>query len=172
VHIFLTGNIQVGKSTIIRKYLSQTGYSADGFITYWKTEKEGIRKLYISPYCPDRWPEEKYMLAQIRNDQRILSENIVDTFDTRGSGILDSSGRCDVIVMDELGFIESKAFVFQQAVMMRISGDIPVLGVIKSIRNEFPDRIRNHPKVQVREVTVENRDATLEWLLGLELCHI
>jgi nucleoside-triphosphatase len=169
MHVFLTGSARAGKSTIIRNYLSQAALSADGFITYWEPDNGGRRELYLSPYGKDSRPGAKYMLAQNIENRLVLSENIVGVFDVYGSGILDNSGRHDVIVMDELGFMESNAFVFQKAVMKRISGDIPILGVIKPMRYEFLDRISNHPKVQVREVTVENRDATLEWLIERSL---
>jgi nucleoside-triphosphatase THEP1 len=49
--------------------------------------------------------------------------------------------------------------------MRHISGNVPILGVIKSSRTEFLDAIRTHPKVIIREVTTENRDEILQWLL-------
>ena len=165
MHIFLTGDIQVGKTTIIRRFLSQSGLSADGFMTYWEFESCDVQNLYLSSYSADSRPAERHLIAHDSGQQLVLPENMTSVFDAHGSDILANSGKRDVIVMDELGFLESKAAAFQQAVMRHISGNVPVLGVIKPRQTEFLDGIRAHPNVTVREVTAENRDAILVWLL-------
>jgi len=90
---------------------------------------------------------------------------MASVFDIYGSEMLHASGKHNIIVMDELGFFESKAFVFQRAVMQHIYGDVPILGAIKPKQTEFLNTIRAHPNVDVREVTMENREAILTWLL-------
>ena len=165
MHIFLTGEKQVGKSTIVRKFISQSGLSADGFVTYWEEDGDGGRSLYLSRFGAALQPGERFLIMHSSEQRPGSSDAVLRVFDVHGSGILDGSGNCDVIVMDELGFIESKAAEFQKAVMRRISGSVPVLGIIKPLRTEFLDRIRANPNVVVREVTVENRDDVLSWLL-------
>ena len=188
MHLFLSGSIQVGKSTIIRNYLSKSGLSADGFMTYWEYDGNGGRCLYLAPYCVDiRFVAEKCLIKRIaecrfsplEEPKRGLSpseepkrrfspseepkrrpspsEETKRVFDTYGAEILAASGKRDVVVMDELGFLESDAIEFRQAVMRHISGHIPVLGVIKPVSNEFLDEVRSSPRVEVCEVTVENR---------------
>jgi nucleoside-triphosphatase len=90
---------------------------------------------------------------------------MVSVFDIHGTEILRNSGKFYVIVMDELGFMESKARIFQSAVMQHISGVIPILGVIKPVKTKFLDAVRSHSNVKVCEVTKDNRDAVLAWLL-------
>jgi nucleoside-triphosphatase len=169
VHIFLTGNIQVGKTTIIRSFLSQTRLSADGFMTYWGTGDENGRSLYLSPYDQDLHPAERYFIACDLDHRLSRTANMADVFDKHGTEILLDSGKRDVIVMDELGFMESKAKSFQNAVMRHISGRVPILGVIKNIQTEFLNTIRTHPNVEICEITVENRDGALESLLRRNL---
>ena len=94
------------------------------------------------------------------------AENLVSVFDIYGSEILRDSGKCDVIAMDELGYLESKAYMFQKAVFEHIAGDVPILGVIRSRQTDFLNAVRAHPNVTVCEVTAENRDAVLNWLLS------
>ena len=164
MHLFLTGEKRVGKTTIIRSFLSQTGITADGFMTYWELDGDGM-SLYLSPYGAAERSGKRHFVTRFSAGKSVRSEETPIVFDVHGSEILRSSGNCGVIVMDELGFLESKAHTFQKAVAARISGDVPVLGVIKPMRTEFLDSIRGDPRVEIREVTEENRAAVLEWLL-------
>jgi len=166
MHVFLTGEKQVGKSTIIRRYLELTGISADGFVTFWESDGSGAGGLYLSRYSPDPPPPDKYLIA-VKGTRRLTPvEEHARVFDVFGREILDNSGKRGLIVMDELGFLESEAPDFQRAVMRHIDGDVPILGVIKPKRTGFLDGIRAHPNVTVREVTPENRDEVLKWAEG------
>ena len=168
MHIFLTGEKQVGKSTIIKKYLAKSGKSADGYITYWTPEvndKQDLQDLRLAPFNTGLQRVKSHIVAQ-RNDGRMIKpENIAGVFDLHGCDILSKSGKKDLIIMDELGFLEAEAIVFQGAVMRLIDSSKPILGVIKPIRSEFLDKIRAHPNVELVEVTVENRDEVLNQLL-------
>ena len=167
MHIFLTGAIQVGKSTIIRKVLSQSGMVADGFMTYWEAGDDGEQKLFLSQFGLDSRADERYLIEYDRGRKIESKKSIEKAFDSYGSSILENSGKCDIIVMDELGFLESGAALFQQAVLRHVSGDVPILGVIKPAQTEFLDGIRTHAKVKVMEVTVKNRDEVRKSVLEL-----
>ena len=164
MHIFLTGEKQVGKSTIIRRYLELTGISADGFVTFWESDGSGAGGLYLSRYSPDSVPPENHLIA-VKGARRLAPvEGYTRVFDVFGREILDNSGKRGLVVMDELGFLESEAQDFQRAVMRHIDGGVPILGVIRPKRTGFLDGVRAHPNVVIREVTPENRDEVLEWL--------
>ena len=168
MHIFLTGEIQVGKTTIIRNFLSQYGLSADGFITYWEpaNSENGVdRMLYLCAYSTDVQAVERYLVTCSFEHKLLRTENIVSVFDIHGTEILQNSGKLDVIIMDELGFMESQAKIFQNAVMQHVSGLVPILGVIKPAQTEFLNVIRSFSNVKVCEVTVDNRETILAWLL-------
>ncbi|MCL2409931.1 MAG: nucleoside-triphosphatase [Oscillospiraceae bacterium] len=165
MHIFLTGDIRVGKTTIIQRFLAHTGLSADGFVTYWKADNDGSRNLYISPCSTNSHFNDGHRIVHDVGKRPFSPENMASVFDIYGSEMLHASGKHNIIVMDELGFFESKAFVFQRAVMQHIYGDVPILGAIKPKQTEFLNTIRAHPNVDVREVTMENREAILTWLL-------
>jgi len=165
MHLFLTGEKRVGKTTIIQSFLSQTGLTADGFVTFWEQGEDDRMNLYLSKYCGQTSSEKRYLAARNNIDKSRHSEDLTNVFNVYGTEILSGSGNCDVIVMDELGFLETKAQAFQQAVATRISGDVPILGVIKPARTAFLDAIRDDPRVEIREVTEANRAAVLAWLL-------
>lgn len=161
---FLTGGTRVGKSTVVRSFLQRAGLSADGFMTYWQASPDGSRSLYLSPYSLDGVPTEKRLLARRWDAGLKRVDDLTSVFDTYGVDILQGCGTCDVIVMDELGFLESQATAFQAAVLQRIAGDTPVVGVMRSAKTDFLNVLRSHPAIEVREVTPKNRDAVADWL--------
>lgn len=170
-HTFLTGDSRVGKSTIVRRYLASSGLVADGFVTYWVQGTDGW-SLYLSPFG-DGLVDERYLLARWVVDRARPVDSMTDIFDVQGSCILEQSGRRDVIVMDEIGRLESRALHFQRSIMAHVAGDVPILGVLRSPRGShkvaqpgFIDVLRCSPSVSVREVTVDNRDQVLAHLLA------
>ena len=166
MHIFLTGEIQVGKSTVIKNVLSQSGLSADGFMTYWETENDGSQSLHISPYSPRTQVAERHLVTgRGMGNKPLVTKEVTDVFDERGAEILSASGKKDVIVMDELGFLESEALNFQEAVLGHISNNVPVLGVIKPARTKFLDAVRFHPATAIYEVTAQNRETIAAFLI-------
>ena len=64
--------------------------------------------------------------------------------------------------MDELGPHEGNATQFCSAVMAVLDGEVPVLGVLQKGDSPFLKAVASHPKVQVIEVTMENREGVLE----------
>ena len=82
-----------------------------------------------------------------------------EVFDRCGVMILADAENCDLILMDEIGKIERKALVFTKRVLELLDGDVPVFGVLrKEGSTPLQEQIRNHPNVQLIEVTEENRD--------------
>ena len=113
---------------------------------------------------------EKYLLAQAGADGLLDMENVVESavkvFDTHGVEILKNAGKRDIIVMDELGTMESGAHVFQGEVFRRLERGKPVLGVLKAASTPFLDAIRLRGDVRVIEVTRENRERVVDELCG------
>ena len=71
-------------------------------------------------------------------------------------------------MMDELGFMESKAEAFTQAVIHALDVDIPVIAAVKA-RFDVPflNEVRAHPKTRLYMITTENRDALFSELLPI-----
>ena len=63
-----------------------------------------------------------------------------------------------LIVIDEIGRIEREAFAYHEALRRCIEGDVPMLCAIRKLKAPWADWIRNHPRVQLMEITEENRD--------------
>jgi nucleoside-triphosphatase THEP1 len=184
MHLFLTGDRGVGKTTVVTKIvntLTRSGtLSADeiaGFRTVWATPRgasNGCAALYIIPYTPEDDPPERHggvsdMNARIPPDARPVAErdggnHVVtirhEVFDEDGAAMLQAATPTPkLIIMDELGFMEMKANAFKNAVMRVLDADVRTLGVMRKEGNPFLDAIRDHPKVSVMKVDTFNRDA-------------
>lgn len=156
-NLFLTGEIQVGKSTIIKRVLEGFQGSLGGFRTLYDISVDGKKGFVIEglnpvfrglrhPIC--RYSDEGYMIG------------LSDTFEDYGVKILRHSleEKVDLVVMDELGVFESEAFNFQKLVFAVLDSPIPVLGVLKAKPSPFLDEIRNRQDVVIYSVTLENRN--------------
>ncbi len=161
--IFLTGDLQVGKSTIIQKVIKELGVSTGGFRTIGGN------------YAPDG-SSDVFLLGmeELPSPEKIVAHrfgsvrgNTVfpEVFDTLGPKLLNSSA--SLMIMDELGFMETDAVQFQNAVFSILDGPIPVLGVVRNKQTPFLDKVRAHPNVDVIIVTKENREEIFRQVLEI-----
>ena len=164
-HIFLTGEKQVGKSTLGRKVLERSGICPTGFQTLEYLVNGCFRGYRL--HGLGRTP------AELGNDvpvsvflRRKLHFPVVESFDIFGTELLrlalEDGG---YILMDELGIFEQDAATFRQTVVDCLDGDCHVLGVLQKADDPFLEKILNRPDVLVFTVTVENRDALVEPVL-------
>ncbi|MDR3209657.1 MAG: nucleoside-triphosphatase [Oscillospiraceae bacterium] len=169
-HVFLSGEIQIGKSTALRRFLAQTGIAADGFLTFFDPpfadtpdapRHLSARALYLTKFdtalTPEsRASESRHLLARVSEAEFTV---LTETFETRGADILDAAGQRRLLLMDELGAMEEGAPRFKAAVLRRLDADFPIAGVVKLRASPFLDAVRAHPNVELLTVTAENRDA-------------
>lgn len=164
-NIFLTGDINVGKSTAIFRFLEKYILKSNriaGFKTKPLYENECLKGYYI----------ESQISPMISN----ISENIVGisadvglkkccygvpkVFEKKGVQILCESLKIpnSIILMDELGFFEKDALQFIKQVHRTLDSPHKVLGVLKEKKNDFLNSISSRKDVKVIRVTLENRD--------------
>ena len=155
--LFLTGARQVGKSTALRKALSASGLRFGGVMTRFDA-RHGERKLYLLPYSvsealPEGVPESA-VCARMGAGGRRADPSV---FDTWGVSLLRAAAEdpeTDVLIIDELGFLEGAAERFRAAVTDVLQGPKPVLGVVRQGLGAWGDA----PLGEIIEVTEENRD--------------
>ncbi|HJJ30537.1 MAG TPA: nucleoside-triphosphatase [Methanocorpusculum sp.] len=164
-HVLLTGNIQVGKSTIINKVINALDINPGGFKTCWGAPcSDGTTDLYLLGMHEAPSPDK---IAARRLGSGCGVTAFPDVFDTVGPHLLAEASHSSLIIMDELGFIEKNATTFQNAVLSTFDGAIPVLGVIRNMQTPFLDKVRAHPNVDVIFVTEDNRDDIFLQVLDL-----
>ena len=159
-HVFLTGDKGVGKSTLIRKLLEQEKRSYGGFFTV-RTDKlyGGQYSVHLIKAGGEDKPSEENLLFFCGIPDEINKE---ERFNTLGCKALENAAESGLIIMDELGPHEGNAVEFCSAVMRALDGDIPVLGVLQKADSDFLSTVAGHSKVQVIEVTRENREGLLK----------
>lgn len=151
-HIFLTGERQIGKSTAVSKALQMLNVTPGGFRTAGANVKEdGSSDVMLYP--AEMRPEDGQKAAHRMPDKR---EAYPEIFDTYGASLLKRPAK--LILMDELGFLESDAKTFQQTVFETLDGATPVLGVIRNKKTAFLDAVRARDDIILLTVTKENRD--------------
>ena len=155
--LFLTGEVQIGKSTLITRVLDALQPNTGGFKTIGIDHEVRI-------FFPDGSAPCENNVVAIRTPPE-NRRSFPDVFDTVGVSLLQNPA--ELVLMDELGFFENNSPKFQKAVLRILDTDTPVLGVIKPRDTPFLNAVRNHPKTQVIEVTKENRDALYEPVLEL-----
>lgn len=139
---------------MIRQYLETFSGNMGGFRTVRTQEVYGRFSVHLVRSWETCTEENLlFVCPPSQNDDAVIAR-----FEKLGCAALKDRD-FDLILMDELGPTEVKAQRFQQAVLDILDGEVPVVGVIQKAESEFLDRIRNHPNVDMIEVTLENRDA-------------
>jgi len=162
--VLLTGAIRVGKSTIINRFLEQTSIAAGGFRTCWLADGHGDEDLLLLPLTADCSMNLANRVAHRSSSSLTVYPEI---FDQTGPTLLAAALKCPLLVMDELGFIESRSPDFQSAVIRVLDSPVAVLGVIRDRATPFLDAIRSRADVVILTVTPDNRDEILNQLLVL-----
>ena len=164
MNILLTGEIGIGKSTVIERVIAKSGVNAGGMITKFRNRESPSRKLFISDlgreaaleavsFSPDAPPEVE-----------------TEIFDGFGCELVEAAGGYELAIIDELGFFERNALRFQKAIFELLDSPCDVLGVIKPDNRGWLSGIRAREDITIITVTIDNRDevpARVMELLGL-----
>ena len=153
-NLFLTGEEQIGKSTLLNKVLDIFDVSVGGYLTT-RTFKDDVttftaRSLYDKT--------SNYDIAKINIVQpcrkiylQIFKDDLVDILE------LSRENR-DLVVLDELGFMEENVTPFKNEVLNLLSCSTPVFGVLKDAYSPFLNEIKARDDVMIIEVDEDNRD--------------
>lgn len=164
--ILICGERGAGKSTLIRRLLAQSQLRVGGFITKREptADERGFYPIYIHS-AAQREEERKYGNENLvgRCDS-CSSERFTAAFETLGTAYLREG---EVLVMDELGFLENEAEGFRAAVLEALAGERPVIAAVKEKKTPFLDAVRESAGALVVHVTEENRETLFEQLLPL-----
>ena len=158
-HLFLTGEKQVGKSTLLNGLITNLSLPISGYRTL-PFDIMGERKGYILHSLQPLPPFENDLPAVLRiGIRRHIPVPLV--FETLGVQILSDSLSAvpSYILMDELGKAEGGILTFENAVTRCLNSEKSVLGVLQ--RGNYPlfHSISARKDVTLIEVTPENREA-------------
>lgn len=171
-HVFLSGEVQVGKSTAIGRALELLGRPVvGGFRTVSLPCPELPQAEFAVYILPGRAPYREPLTADALAGFPLDRDHLVairwggahtafpDAFNSGGLPLLtaDPPG-ARMLLMDEIGFFESQVPQFGAAILRRLDGDLPVLGVVRNKRTSLLEQVRRHPRVRLLDIDRDNRD--------------
>lgn len=166
MHYFLTGERQVGKSTIINRIVKETGFSVGGFKTSFGADRFTAteKKLYMYDAAKELIADEDHIICQM-SSQGISPRP--EQFDKLGTEYIRRGlqNNCQLLIMDECGRLEKDAEIFRTAVIETLDTANTVLGVIQIELPEWTKAIYLRSDVELITVTKTNRDEVAERLI-------
>ena len=163
-HLFLTGDKQVGKSTLLRRLIEVKHLDCAGFETQAFTlngERRGFTLHGRVPMPP--YQNDCICCARIEEKRSVP---VLPVFEENGVLILQMSlaSPSPFLLMDELGRLEREASGFVAQVEDCLDSDKRVLGVLQKCSSSHVARIAQREDVTLLTVTPENRQALFELL--------
>ena len=155
--ILLCGDINSGKTTLIQRLLADKSDAPRGYITVRMPEVDGVSNVYL--YDIANPPERVEDAAVIMAISDTGTEKHPERLDTLGVRYLTDIPAGSVVVLDEIGSLETASPEFQKAVMRILSGDYTVLAAVKAANTDFLRAVRRHPDCELYIITPDNRDA-------------
>lgn len=156
VHVFLTGDQGIGKSETVQRIAALLGRPCYGFLTRFRHGDHTASPLYMVPAEIPGLLDEDHIVA-VWQDGRLKA--LPERFDALGAAFLQEARKHPegLILMDECGHLEKNASGFRKEILDCLNGPVPVLGVLRKDQ-PWHSFIKEHPRVQIVEVTEENRD--------------
>lgn len=161
LRIFLTGNPNSGKTTVIRKVsdILRGGGIKIGGIVSSEIRRGGIR---IGFSLEDLLTHETGILAHAdqKDGPRVgkYGVNLVDLQRVGVTAIQRAVAEADVVIVDELGPMELHSIPFIKSVELALRSPKIIVGTIhKRASHPLVTAIRSDPANRIVEVTLENR---------------
>lgn len=159
MHALIVGARGAGKSTLIGRVLDAIDRPVCGF----ETKKEDFladalrgSPVYIYNARQKHVQTPDNLVGYCKNHR---FESAAEVFDRFAPKLREPVPEGGIVLLDELGFMESQAEQFCAAVLELLDGDVPVIAAVKDKDTPFLEAVRNHPNAKCFYITEENRDA-------------
>ncbi len=166
MHTLIVGERHIGKSTLIRRVLNELNVSVCGFET--KKEEHLEDPVYGSPiyiYEPGQphYQTEENLIGYCKQQCPKPNKEVFEQFAGKFNDFPDGK---DMILMDEIGFLETCSGNFCRGILSVLDGDTPVIAAVKDKDTPFLDSVRSHKNCRCFYITKENRDELAEEVLA------
>lgn len=154
-NIFLTGQIQIGKSTVLSKVIEMLQFNfrpnIGGFCTFHISDN---RNVFIRKFNDQPLPDNAHCVATWQRDRMASHPQVFERF---GNLLAADIKNSDLIVLDELGFLEKDANIFKSAVFQALDCPVPCVGILRKADIPWQLPIYDNPDNLIIEVTMANR---------------
>ncbi|MCQ3974881.1 MAG: AAA family ATPase [Anaerolineae bacterium] len=159
--ILLTGRPGVGKSTIIKVVVSRLGQRAGGFYTREVRvagKRMGFEVVTLAgetDLLATKSPDITFATEAPFGKYRV-NLSAIDKLAVRA--LHQAMAQRQIVVIDEIGPMELLSEKFCQAVQELLDAPVIVLGTVVERPHPLADRIKQHPRIQLQQITLANRD--------------
>lgn len=156
---------QVGKTTLVKKLLENRKTNVCGFFTSRfpnLIDSQGQCPVYI--YGINELPtiDDEHLIGTCGNGKHYTNNEV---FNDLGVKLITTYNPNDLIVMDELGFLEMNADKFKEKVFEVLSSDNPVLLMLKQrLDIDFLSKIKENKNIEFIRMNINNRDEVYNYL--------
>ncbi len=190
MHVLIVGSVQIGKSTLIRKLLRELGRPVGGFETRKEeslTCRDSGVPIYIYPAGGPYVQTEDNLIGISRDGQLQVFTGAFDRFAGEFMGKPEQAKESGwekgawertvrgniqknpleegILLMDEIGHMETKSMAFCDGIMKALDGDRLVIAAVKNQQKPFLEQVRNHPNARCFYISEENRDKLYQEIL-------
>ena len=167
MHLFLTGDKQVGKSTLLNRLLDYWNLPAAGLRTRRFLIDGQLKGHCLESLLPD-WPEELNRIPCVIRLNANRCTGVIPAYDQVGAAMLKASRQSNarLILLDELGKTERTAEAFMAEVQACLDGPIPVVGVLQNCDFPLKEQLLARADTRIVTVSCDNREALFEELKG------
>ena len=160
--LFLTGDPGCGKTTAILRVVEalRTRVSLSGFVTE-ETKVDGRRTGFQGRTLDGR----TFELAGLNRPSpfRVGPYGVtLEGLEAIGIPAIEPRPGVGLVVLDEVGKMESFSQPFREAVERLLESGVPVVGTVASHGVGLPKRVRNDPRVTIVKMTRPSR----AWAVG------
>lgn len=156
---------KTGKTTLVKNLLENTSKSVCGFQTSRLTNaanEDGLYPLYIYPVLKEMIVDEKHCLGYCGKGKHIVNS---DVFNDMAVKLITPSNKDELIIIDELGFMESDAITFKNKVFEILELPNSVLIMCKDKPGiKFLEDIKSSKNVELITMNIQNRDEVFTYI--------
>lgn len=154
MHVLITGPRGAGKSTLIRRATSELALPVVGFETK-KDDTQADEQLGIPVYISLPGAADRRLVGYGGNGHSHIYTEVFDRFAAQLPTSVPSG---HLIIMDEIGTMESNSQAFCEAIMTLLGGNTPVIAAVKEKDSTFLRAVKEHPNCKLFHISEENRD--------------
>lgn len=165
MHILIVGNYTTDRAGFIDRLLA--GLDPQLKLYGYRSVKEEEDKqenapIYIYPVKGKRKRSDDNLLGCCKSQYATVYPEAFE----RNAYLIEDAKPDGLLVMDEIGPMESRSPRFCAAVLAALDGDVPILASVRDNDTPFLNEVRSHPNAQCFYLTKENGETLFPEVLA------